>query len=496
MTETLFAFQNSYANLPDRFFAKLAPTPVREPQLIRLNNGLAEVLGLKLEDLRAPSGVAVLTGNQVADGSDPLAMAYAGHQFGSWNPQLGDGRALLLGEIIGQDGLRYDVQLKGSGPTPFSRMGDGRAGLGPVLREYIVSEAMAALGVPTTRALAATLTGEPVYREDGPLPGAVLTRVSRAHIRVGTFQFFAARGDTDAVRHLADYVIDRLYPEAREATNPYVALLESVIAAQASLVAQWMHLGFIHGVMNTDNMSIAGETIDYGPCAFMDMFHPDKVFSFIDQMGRYRYRNQPGIAQWNLANFAQSLLPLFDAEESKAIETAQTAVDAFTAAFEQHHMVGFARKIGLCDATEADAELVGNLLKAMAQGEADFTLTFRSLSDVAHPGVGPDHDDPVRSRFSDGHAFDAWAEAWRARLRDDSRSLEDRKSDMDAVNPAIIPRNHLVEAAIQAAYQHGDFTRFHDLTVALERPFAEPSDRTLAQPPTPQEEVRQTFCGT
>ncbi|MEM9060830.1 MAG: YdiU family protein [Pseudomonadota bacterium] len=496
MTETLFAFENSYATLPDRFYAKLAPTPVREPQLIRLNDALAEVLRLDADALRSSDGVAVLTGNRVATGSDPLAMAYAGHQFGSWNPQLGDGRALLLGEVIGQDDLRYDIQLKGSGPTPYSRMGDGRAGLGPVLREYIVSEAMAALGVPTTRALAATLTGEPVYREDGPLPGAVLTRVSRAHIRVGTFQFFAARGDIDALRHLADHVIDRLYPDARGAENPYLALLESVISAQAKLIAQWMHLGFIHGVMNTDNMSIAGETIDYGPCAFMDAFHPDKVFSFIDRMGRYRYRNQPGIAQWNLANFAQSLLPLLSDDETKAVETAQAAVDGFPDLFEGHHMSGFARKIGLSNPDDGDTALIGDLLRIMALADADFTLTFRHLAEFADPAAEIDRSSPLFALFNETKELDEWLGTWRQRLEDDPRTPDERKREMNRTNPAIIPRNHLVEAAIQSAYLDQDFGAFEDLTEALATPFDPKADPGLTQPPKPEEEVRQTFCGT
>ena len=302
-------FDNSYARLPDRFYARLDPTPVRKPRLIRVNEALARDMGLDPDWLSSGEGVEMLAGNRVPDGADPIAMAYAGHQFGTWVPQLGDGRAILLGEVIGRDGVRRDIQLKGAGQTPFSRMGDGRAWLGPVLREYIVSEGMAALGVPTTRALAAVTTGEQVAREQ-LFPGAVLARVARSHVRVGTFQFFAARKDTEALKVLADYVIGRHYPEAAESGEPYRALLDAVIAVQAKLIAQWQLAGFIHGVMNTDNMSVAGETIDYGPCAFMDAYHPQTVYSSIDHMGRYAYVNQPGIAQWNLAVLAHGLLPL------------------------------------------------------------------------------------------------------------------------------------------------------------------------------------------
>src|SRR5712671_857045 len=317
----LFAFENSYARLPDRFFARLPPTPVAAPRLIRLNEALARDLGLDPGALATPEGIAILVGNRVPKGSEPLAMAYAGHQFGSFVPQLGDGRAILLGELVDRDGVRRDVQLKGAGPTPFSRRGDGRAALGPVLREYIVSEAFAALGIPTTRALAAVTTGETVWRET-PLPGAVLTRVASSHIRVGTFQFFAARGDVDAIRRLADHVIARHYPEAVDAANPYRTLLDLVIASQAELVAKWLSVGFIHGVMNTDNMSIAGETIDFGPCAFMDAYDPGTVYSSIDTAGRYAYGNQPRIAKWNLARLAETFLPLLAEDKDAAVEEA------------------------------------------------------------------------------------------------------------------------------------------------------------------------------
>ena len=342
----IFPFDNSYARLPHRFFARLSPTPVSVPRLIRLNESLARQLGLDSDELSSPEGVAMLAGNVVPKLGDPLAMAYAGHQFGNFVPQLGDGRAILLGEIVGIDGVRRDIQLKGSGPTPFSRNGDGRAALGPILREYIISEAMFALGIPTTRSLAVVATGEKVRRET-PLPGAVLTRVASSHVRVGTFQFFAARGDVEATRNLADYVIARHYPEAAEATNPYCTLLELVIARQAELVAKWQLVGFIHGVMNTDNMSIAGETIDYGPCAFMDAYDPATVYSSIDSFGRYAYGNQPRVALWNLARFAETLVPLLAEDQEAAIENANGALGTFALRFEAAYATGLRRKLGL-----------------------------------------------------------------------------------------------------------------------------------------------------
>ena len=500
MNAARFNFDNSYARLPDRMFARLEPTPVEQARLIKVNHDLAQLLRLDADALSTDTGIAVLAGNAIPEGSDPLAMAYAGHQFGSFNPQLGDGRALLLGEVIGTDGLRYDIQLKGSGPTPFSRMGDGRAWLGPVLREYIVSEAMHALGVPTTRALAAVTTGQPVYRQEGAyegaLPGAILTRVSRAHIRVGTFQFFSARGDLEALRVLTDHAIERLYPEAVDAEIPALTLLDAVVAAQASLIAQWMNLGFIHGVMNTDNCSIAGETIDYGPCAFMDTFHPDQVFSFIDQQGRYAYRNQPGIAQWNLANFAQTLLPLISETPETALEHAQTSVDRFAELFETHHNQGLALKIGLSELQDGDVDLIGSLLAAMARNQADFTLLFRGLGQIADPASDGEADKAVRDLFVDPTEFDNWAVAWRKRLASDPRPEPDRKADMLSVNPAIVPRNHLVEAAIRAAFSEQDYSVFHALTEALETPFSDPTDPAFSQPPEQSQHVHHTFCGT
>ncbi len=492
-TAGLFAFDNSYARLPDRFYARLAATPVSAPRLVRLNEKLAVDLNLDPAALAEPEGVAVLAGNRVPERGDPLAMAYAGHQFGTFVPQLGDGRAILLGEVIAQDGVRRDIQLKGSGRTPFSRSGDGRATLGPVLREYIVSEAMAALGVPTTRALAAVTTGETVLR-DRPLPGAVLTRVALSHIRIGTFQFFAARGDVDATRSLADYVIARHYPEAARAAKPYRALLDLVIARQADLVAKWLLIGFIHGVMNTDNMSIAGETIDYGPCAFMDTYHPETVYSSIDRMGRYAYGNQARIAQWNLARLAETLLPLLAEDINAAVEEAEAAIAAFVPRFEAAFTDGFRRKLGLVRPQPGDILIAKDLLERMASNEADFTLTFRGLCDAAAEGT---KDEKVRSLFNDPGSFDEWAIRWRQRLADEGGDPGERRAVMRLANPAFIPRNHRVEEAIAAAQDHGDFKPFERLLTVLSSPYEDqPAFARYADPPRPEQVVHQTFCGT
>jgi uncharacterized protein YdiU (UPF0061 family) len=489
----LFTFDNSYARLPDRFFARLPPTPVAAPRLVRLNDRLARHLGLDPARLATPEGVEVLAGNRVPAGGEPLAMAYAGHQFGSFVPQLGDGRAILIGEVIDRDGVRRDIQLKGSGPTPYSRQGDGRAALGPVLREYIVSEAMAALGIPTTRSLAAVTTGEKVLREM-PLPGAVLTRVASSHIRVGTFQFFAARADIDAVRHLADHAILRHYPQAAGVQGRYRMLLDLVIARQAELVARWLLVGFIHGVMNTDNMSIAGETIDYGPCAFMDAYHPGTVYSSIDTVGRYAYGNQPRIAKWNLARFAETLLPLLADDKDAAIQEANAALGAFADRFETSYTAGVRRKLGLFAPRPDDLSLAQDLLERMWRNNADFTLTFRRLSEAAAGSYG---DAAVRNLFTDPMAFDAWAERWRRRLAEDSGTADERRAAMRAVNPAFIPRNHLVEEALAAAVTNGKVTQFETLLTLLSKPYEDqPNFARFADPPTPDQVVHQTFCGT
>jgi len=496
-------FESTYGRLPEDFYARVAPTPVAAPRLLALNEALAEELGLPPAYLRSEDGVAMLAGNHVPAPLEPLAMAYAGHQFGNWVPSLGDGRALLLGEVVGRDGVRRDVQLKGSGPTPFSRRGDGRAALGPVLREYVVSEGMAGLGIPSTRALAMVATGEPVYRER-PEPGGVLARVARGHVRVGTFQYFHARRRTDAVRALVDYAIGRWYPDAAAAERPARSLLDAVVACQAELVARWMLVGFIHGVMNTDNTSIVGETIDFGPCAFMDAYHPGTVYSSIDHGGRYAYDQQPRIAHWNLARFAETLLPLLadgaDAEApdqaavERAVEVAKDALEAFPARFDAAYHAGWRAKLGLAQAREGDLELVSELLDAMAEQEVDFTGALRGLASLASEPSS--RDDAMRARFREPAAFDAWAVRWRERVAAEGRPDAERQRAMRQVSPAFIPRNHRVQQAIEAA-EAGDLAPFERLLAVVSRPYDEhPEHADLARPPEPHEVVRQTFCGT
>jgi uncharacterized protein YdiU (UPF0061 family) len=481
-------FDNSYARLPDRFFARVAPTRVAAPRLIKVNEPLAIELGLDPAWLASDEGVQVLAGNRVLETAEPIATAYAGHQFGGFVPQLGDGRAILLGELIDSGGARRDVQLKGAGPTPYSRRGDGRAALGPVLREYLVSEAMHTLGIPTTRALAAVTTGEKVRRET-MLPGGVLTRIASSHIRVGTFQFFASRGDVEGVRALADHVIARHYPDVAQAERPYRALLEAVVRAQAELIPQWLLVGFIHGVMNTDNTSVAGETIDYGPCAFMDEYDPEAVFSSIDSYGRYAYLRQPSIAQWNLTRLAECLLPLLADDTEAAVTEANAALDVFAPTFERAYQAGLRRKLGLLTEREGDADLARDLLQAMAANMADFTLTFRGLSES--------DDAAVRGLFSDPAAFDEWAARWRQRLDEEESDPEARRAAMLAANPAFIPRNHRVEAVIRAAVDRDDFGPFEELLAVLSRPFeSQPGFEHYMQPPAAHERVHATFCGT
>ena len=486
------AFDNSYARLPSSFYARVLPSSASAPGLISLNRPLATLLGFDAEALTTPAGIEMLAGRRIPAGADPIATAYAGHQFGHFTPQLGDGRAVLLGEVIGRDGIRRDIQLKGSGRTPFSRGGDGRAALGPVLREYLVSEAMAALGLPTTRALAATTTGEAVWR-DTELPGAVLARVATSHIRVGTFQYFAARGDNDAVRRLADHAMERHYPEAVQSAQPYRVFLEGVIARQARLVARWMHIGFIHGVMNTDNVSIAGETIDYGPCAFMDVYDPGTVFSSIDHQGRYAYANQPGIAQWNLTRLAECLLPLLSDSEEDALAQGRDALGTFAPTFHAAHLGGFRNKLGLTAEHDDDLALVQDLLDRMAASKADFTLTFRRLCDAA---AGPEQDRGVRDLFIDPTAFDDWAERWRSRLGRETEAAPTRRAAMRAVNPAYIARNHRVEDAIASAIE-GDFAPFETLGLVLSKPYDDqPEFAAYADPPPFDSGTYRTFCGT
>ncbi len=484
--------QNTYAELPSRFYARVSPALVKDPRLVVFNSRLAEELGLDPLVLEREAATW-FSGNRVPPDADPIAMAYAGHQFGGFVPQLGDGRAILLGERVGRDGVRRDIQLKGSGRTPFSRNGDGRAALGPMLREYLVSEAMHRLGIPTTRSLAVVTTGEQVVRDD-LLPGAVLTRVAASHVRVGTFEYFAVREDHDAVRQLLDYVIDRHYPETRNTKLPALAVLEAVTRRQAALIADWMGVGFIHGVMNTDNMAISGETIDYGPCAFMDHYDVNTVFSSIDHGGRYAYGNQPAIAQWNLARFAETLLPLIDADPEKAIELATAVVRDFMPSFDSQLLARMRRKIGLSTGHESDVELIKSLLATMQSAGADFTLTFRRLAgSVEEAG----NDAAILELFAPSTGIEDWLRRWRERLASEPQGAAERGANMRRVNPAFIPRNHRVEAALEAASTHEDFGPFHRLLKILEHPFDDqPGLGEFEQPPAPAERVRQTFCGT
>ncbi|MEM9124295.1 MAG: YdiU family protein [Pseudomonadota bacterium] len=472
MTLTI-PFDNSYARLSDGFYSRQDPVPVQAPHLIAFNEDLARILRISAGDVQDMA--QIFAGNTVPKGAEPLAQLYAGHQFGTFNPQLGDGRAVLLGETVGADGIRRDIQLKGSGRTPYSRQGDGRAWLGPVLREYVVSEAMHALGVPTTRALAAVETGEVVLR-DGAMPGAVLTRVAKSHLRVGTFQIFAARGQTDNLRQLTDYAIARHYPGA----DGPMGLLRAVRDAQARLIALWMSVGFIHGVMNTDNSSIAGETIDYGPCAFLDTYHPGTVFSSIDRMGRYAYANQPDIAVWNLAQLATALIQQFEDPQS-GVEEATEIVHAMPELVHQCWLSRFRAKIGLSSEHTEDEALITGLLTSMAENQADFTNTFRALV------VGD-----ARDQFLSPEAFDSWSDDWKTRLMHE----QDPASVMQAANPVFIPRNHRIEQMIEAAVQ-GDYAPFHRLNAVLASPYDDQPDHAdLTRPPTKSEVVQATFCGT
>jgi len=470
----IIPFDNSFARLSDKFRTLLPPVPVKSPHLIKFNTELAETLCIETDS--DGELARVFSGNQIPDGSEPLAQAYAGHQFGGFNPQLGDGRANLLGEVSDRNGHRRDIQLKGSGPTPYSRRGDGRAWLGPVLREYVMSEAMHALGIPTTRALAAVSTGETVLREQGALPGAIFTRVAASHIRVGTFQYFAARRDVDALQVLFEHTRARHYPECETPSE----MLRAVIARQADLIARWLSVGFIHGVMNTDNTTISGETIDYGPCAFMDVYHPATVFSSIDAQGRYAYDNQQNVVVWNLAQLATSLIPLMP-DQDAAVEDFTEAVHAMPAIIDRLWLQKFGEKIGLATASEDDRTLITDLLTVMQNGRADFTNTFHAMG-------SPN----VRDHFLRPKDFDAWETKWKSRIAQENNVAE----RMAAANPAYIPRNHRIEQMIAAAVD-GDFAPFERLLCVLARPYEEQSDATdLARPPEPSEVVQQTFCGT
>lgn len=477
-------FENSYAALPERFYASVHPEKAPDPELIRVNEALAEQLGLDIDWLRSADGVAMFSGSRLPESSQPISMAYAGHQFGHFVPQLGDGRAHLIGELMDGNGTRFDLHLKGSGQTPYSRRGDGKAALGPVLREYIVSEWFAAMGIPSTRSLAAVTTGEDVLRETR-LPGAVLTRVAQSHVRVGTFQYFAAQGDLEGVATLADYVIDRHFPELNKEENRYLSLFEAVAMRQAKLIARWMCVGFIHGVMNTDNMQVVGETIDFGPCAFMDRFHPDKVFSSIDAMGRYAWNRQSSIAQWNLARLAETLLPLFDRDQDKAITAAERVLEQFGDTFQQQYVAIFSAKLGLPEDGKNEA-IIKETLKSMARNSVDFTLFFRQLTKIAGGG----DKEPLLALFSSREAAVAWLEGW------------ERHRDLNGVqrmlssNPIYIPRNHRIEQAIEQA-NLGYFTPFHELVDLLAHPLKEQAGfEHYELAPKLHEEVQETFCGT
>jgi len=499
----MLSFDNSYARLPDRFYARVAPTKVGDPRVVRVNRPLAELLGASPAELASSSGAALLVGNEIPAGAEPLALAYAGHQFGGFVPQLGDGRAILLGEVVGKDGQRRDIQLKGTGPTPFSRGGDGRAALGPMLREYIVSEAMAALGIPTTRALAVATTGEPVVREEVQ-PGAILTRVAASHLRVGTLEFFAARGDRDALVALTSYALARHYPHAAGTGNDALALLECVIEAHATLVARWLGVGFIHGVMNTDNTALSGETLDYGPCAFLDEYDPKKKFSSIDHRGRYAFANQPRIAHWNMARLAEALLWVIADDEKEAAGLASERLSRFPVIFEAAHLRVLRAKLGLAEGTAdgategasetADRALADDLLRRLAEDRVDYTLFFRRLCASA---ADPAADAAILSMFSDPTAFTTWAETWRRRLALEPRAPETRAASMKRANPAFIPRNHRIEEAIAAAVGHNDFKPFEVLADVLAKPYDDqPGLAYLEDPPEPEERVLRTFCGT
>ena len=486
-------FTLRYARLPEHFYIRFDPVPVPAPRLVAFNRPLAESLGFDLDAFDEARAAEWFSGNAVPKGAEPVAQAYAGHQFGHFNPRLGDGRAVLLGEVAGRDGHLRDIQLKGAGMTPFSRGADGRSPLGPVLREYLVSEAMHRLGVPTTRALAAVTTGERVFRHV-PEPGAVLTRVASSHLRVGTFQYFAARDDREAVKRLADVAIERHYPQLKglEEGERYLALLEAVSARQAALVAKWMGLGFIHGVMNTDNCAISGETIDYGPCAFMEAYSPTMVFSSIDEQGRYAYRNQPWLAQWNLARLAETLLPLIDAEHERAVEKATAAVKRYESLYDAEWLAVFRAKLGLATEEACDRELSEALLAALETGRADFTLAFRHLADAVEEDASA-----LLKRFEHDGALREWLPRWRERLAREGVGIDTIVARMNAVNPLYIPRNHQVERMIAAAAEQDDFTPFETLAEVLAEPFTEqPGREAYAEPAPATEKVFRTFCGT
>ncbi|WP_456363304.1 protein adenylyltransferase SelO [Priestia aryabhattai] len=481
--ETGWNLRNSYAELPNIFFTPLDPNPVSSPKIVKFNDSLAASLGLQKEQLQSQEGVSILAGNSVPKGAFPLAQAYAGHQFGHFN-MLGDGRAMLIGEQVTPSGERVDLQLKGSGRTPYSRGGDGRAALGPMLREYMISEAMQALGIPTTRSLAVVTTGESIVREK-ELPGAILTRVASSHLRFGTFQFAAKWGTVENLQALADYALERHFSHIEKNEKKYLSFLQEVIKRHATLVAKWQLIGFIHGVMNTDNMTISGETIDYGPCAFMDTYDPETVFSSIDVQGRYAYQNQPGITGWNLARFAEALLPLLDQDIEKAVEIAQNAVTEFPKLYRENWLAGMQAKLGLFNEEKEDEALFQELLTMMKTYKADYTNTFRALT----------FNKPGKSDLFESEEFAQWQELWQKRLGRQKQSKAESEELMKHNNPAVIPRNHRVEAALDAA-QKGDYSVMEDLLEVLSSPYESPDQSEYCTPSAPSNQPYQTYCGT
>lgn len=491
-------FTNQYLSLGEIFYQFCQPAQLESPSLIKFNYELAQDLGLSFEENDEQNIVDLFSGNEVDESSQPLAMAYAGHQFGHFNPQLGDGRAIYLGELTHKDGCIQDIQLKGSGRTPYSRNGDGRSALGPVLREYLLSEAMYQLGVPTTRALAAVLTGEQVFRE-GMKPGAVMTRVASSYIRVGSFQYIAMQQKPELIKALADYVIERNYPLLKDADNPYIALLEAVVLKQASLIARWTQFGFIHGVMNTDNMSVAGETIDYGPCAFMDYFAHDQVYSSIDHYGRYAYNQQPNIGIWNLSRFAETLLPLIDDDMDKAVQVAQDTLEKYVSHYANEWITVFRNKCGLTfiehEKVSEDKVLLESLLDIMHGNHADFTLTFYYLSRLNQEAN--EDDEKLKALFTQNKNIETWLQQWRERVALEEIGDAERQTNMQTVNPIYIPRNHQVEKVIRAAEDENDFQPFHALYDVLQHPYEyQKGKEEYIKPPLPEEIVKQTFCGT
>ncbi len=478
-------FDNSYSRLPTSLYSKQSPTPVDEPKLVILNEQLAKDLGLNSKKLNSEKGIEVFAGNLIPEGAIPLAQAYAGHQFGHFN-MLGDGRALLISEQITPQGERFDIQLKGSGRTPYSRGGDGRASLGPMLREYIISEAMHALGIPTTRSLAVVTTGESVIRET-ELPGAILTRVGASHLRVGTFQYVAQWGNLNELQLLADYTIKRHYPEVKDASNPYLSLLHEVLKRQAKLISKWQLVGFIHGVMNTDNMTISGETIDYGPCAFMDVYNLETVFSSIDTQGRYAYGNQPKLAGWNLARFAESLLPLLHQDQEESIKLAQDAISGFTDLYNSNWLKGMRAKLGIFNNEIADESLIEDLLAMMEKYKADYTHTFIDLTFDRHDG----------NELFGTPEFIKWYSLWQERLSRQEESKETIHHLMKSSNPAVIPRNHRVEEALDLAVNQGDYSAFEKLVYVLSKPYAHSNEQAeYAKIPEQSPRPYRTYCGT